>query len=32
MKVENQNDYINYRFQRAKETYEEALILAREKR
>ena len=32
MKVKNQNDYIKYRFQRAKETYEEALILAREKR
>ena len=32
MKVQNQNDYINYRFQRAKETYEEALILAREER
>jgi len=32
MKVQNQNDYIDYRFQRAKETYEEALILAREER
>ncbi len=32
MKVRNQNDYINYRFQRAKQTYEEALILAREER
>lgn len=32
MKVYNQNDYINYRFQRAKATYEEALILAREER
>lgn len=32
MKVLNQNEYINYRFQRAKETYEEAFILAREKR
>ena len=32
MKVLSQNEYINYRFQRAKETYEEAFILAREKR
>jgi uncharacterized protein (UPF0332 family) len=32
MKIRDKNDYINYRFQRAKETYEEALILAREER
>ena len=32
MKIQNKNEYIHYRFQRAKETYEEALILAREER
>ena len=32
MKIENQDGYINYRFQRSKETYEEALILAKEER
>jgi hypothetical protein len=32
MKIQNKNDYINYRFQRANEAYEEALILARESR
>ena len=32
MKIQDKNDYINYRFQRAQETYEEALILAREER
>jgi len=28
MTIENQDDYIKYRFNRAKETFEEALILA----
>jgi len=28
MKIENHEDYINYRFHRAKESFEEALILA----
>jgi uncharacterized protein (UPF0332 family) len=28
MKIENREDYINYRFHRAKESFEEALILA----
>jgi uncharacterized protein (UPF0332 family) len=32
MKIQDKNDYINYRFQRARETYEEALILAREEK
>ncbi|MGB0880846.1 MAG: HEPN domain-containing protein [Polaribacter sp.] len=32
MKNENQEDYINYRLQRSKESYEESLILAREER
>lgn len=32
MKPNNQNDYINYRLQRAKDTFEEALILAKEER
>ena len=31
MIIENRNDYINYRFQRAKESFEEALILAENK-
>jgi len=32
MTIENHNDYINYRFNRAIETYDEALILAENKR
>jgi len=32
MNVENRTDYIKYRFQRAKESYEEALILEENKR
>ena len=32
MIIENREDYINYRFQRAIESYEEALILADNKR
>lgn len=32
MSIENREDYINYRFQRAVESYEEALILADNKR
>ena len=32
MSVINQNEYINYRLQRARETFEEAMILAREER
>ena len=32
MNIENGNDYIKYRFQRAIESYEEALILAENKR
>lgn len=32
MIVENRNDYIRYRFQRAIESYEEAIILAENKR
>lgn len=32
MIVENRDDYINYRFQRAIESFEEALILAENKR
>lgn len=32
MNIDNRNDYINYRFQRAKESFEEALILAQNKR
>lgn len=29
MKIESRNDYINYRFHRARESFEEALILAK---
>lgn len=32
MNIDNRNDYINYRFQRATESFEEALILAENKR
>jgi uncharacterized protein len=32
MSIENREEYINYRFQRAVESYEEALILADNKR
>lgn len=32
MNLENENDYVKYRFQRAIESYEEALILADNKR
>jgi uncharacterized protein (UPF0332 family) len=32
MIIDNRNDYINYRFQRAIESFEEALILAENKR
>ncbi len=32
MIIDNRNDYIQYRFHRATETYEEALILAENKR
>lgn len=32
MIIDNQNDYINYRFQRAIESFEEAMILADNKR
>ena len=32
MKIQNKNDYIDYRLLRAKDTFEEALILAREDR
>ncbi len=32
MNIENRNDYINYRYQRAKDTFEEAEILAQSER
>lgn len=32
MSIENRNDYINYRFNRATEAYEEAVIMAENKR
>ena len=32
MTISNREDYINYRFHRAEETFEEALILAKEER
>lgn len=32
MTIDNQSDYINYRFQRGVESFEEALILAENKR
>jgi len=32
MTIQNKDDYIKYRFHRAEESYEEALILAKEKR
>ncbi len=32
MKIRHKQDYINYRFQRAKESFEEALILSKEER
>jgi uncharacterized protein (UPF0332 family) len=32
MTIENRNDYINYRFHRAKDSFEEALILAENKK
>ena len=32
MIIDNRNDYIRYRFQRATESFEEALILAENKR
>ena len=32
MTINNRNDYIQYRFQRAEESFEEALILAEKER
>ena len=32
MTISNREDYINYRFHRAEESFEEALILAKEER
>ena len=32
MIIENRDEYINYRFHRAEETFEEALIMAKEER
>lgn len=32
MSIDNRNDYINYRFNRATESYEEAVIMAENKR
>jgi uncharacterized protein (UPF0332 family) len=32
MTISSREEYINYRFHRAEESYEEALILAKEKR
>lgn len=32
MNISNRDEYINYRFHRAEESYEEALILAKEKK